>query len=95
MALPVLPIFFIIDINECTEMYNDNGVMKKLHNCDTIDESSCEDTVGSFICACGEGFTEQTGSNGEDICAGTNTCILKSGVLLRLENLRKWDSIFQ
>ena len=59
-----------VDIDECTEMYEDNfGVMQKMHNCDLIGEASCEDTIGSFRCTCGEGFRSQTGSEGQQICA--------------------------
>ena len=59
-----------LDVDECTETYEDEfGVVQKMHNCDLIDEASCEDTIGSFMCACGEGFRSQTGSEGQQICA--------------------------
>ena len=67
-----LPKIFIctVDIDECTDMYKDDfGVMQKMHNCDLIDEASCEDTIGSFRCTCGKGFRSQTGSEGQQICA--------------------------
>ena len=40
----LIPFYYILDINECS---NDT-----LHNCDVANKVQCQDTVGSYQCVC-------------------------------------------
>ena len=52
-------------MNECTSF---DILGDPIHTCGAVNNSQCEDTIGSFICVCADGYQMTLTNDGQQLC---------------------------